>query len=93
VAINFFRLPEKSLKVIEQGRNWFQDLLKVREKYGLENWAFEIERHGTSENTKTTYTILPEEKITAELQVWTSRAHQTLFFFEAGLRLWIRASL
>ena len=68
VAINFFQLPEKSLKVIEQGRNWFKDLLKVREKYGVEKWTFEIERHGASGDTKTTYTILPEEKISFELQ-------------------------
>lgn len=63
VAINFFQLPEKEMKIIENGRRWFEDLLKVREKYGLENWAFEIQRHGASGDTSTSYTILPEEKI------------------------------
>lgn len=73
VAINFFQLPEKELKIIENGRKWFEDLLKVREKYGLENWAFEVQRHGASGDTGTTYTILPEEKVTESLQAEISK--------------------
>lgn len=64
-ALNFYVPGEKGLKVIQGGNLWFQDLLKVREKYGLENWLFEIERHGEAGSNKTTYTILPEEKLSA----------------------------
>ena len=69
VSVNFFQLPERSLKIIEGGLGWFKDLIKVREKYGLDQWTFEIERRGEAGNTKTTYSILPEEKQSAELQV------------------------
>jgi hypothetical protein len=66
VALNFFVPAENDMKVIEGGTVWFKDLLKVRDKYGLENWLFEIERHGEAGNPKTKYTILPEEKLTTE---------------------------
>ncbi len=54
---------EDSMKVIEGGVRWFNDVAKVREKYGLDKWLFEIERHGESGDSKTKYSILPEEKI------------------------------
>ena len=38
---------------------FFKDLVRVREKYGLEKWAFEIQRHGAAKDPKTTYSILP----------------------------------
>jgi hypothetical protein len=38
VSINFFQLPEHSLKIAEGGIVWFKDLVKVREKYGLDTW-------------------------------------------------------
>ncbi|HEU4406787.1 MAG TPA: hypothetical protein VFS43_16085 [Polyangiaceae bacterium] len=63
VAINFYVPAESSMKVIEGGNGWFRDVVKVREKYGLDTWLFEIERHGEAKNPKTTYSILPEEKI------------------------------
>jgi hypothetical protein len=63
VMINFFVPSEGEMKVIEGGTVWFKDVLKVRDKYGLDKWAFEIERHGEAGDPKTTYSILPEEKI------------------------------
>lgn len=68
VALNLFTLPERSMKIIEGGAVWFKDVLKVRDKYGVENWSFEIERHGEAKDPKTTYSILPEEKLTDELK-------------------------
>jgi hypothetical protein len=56
------------MKVIEGGTQWFKDVLKVRDKYGLDKWSFEIERHGEAGDPKTKYTILPEEKIDAALR-------------------------
>ena len=76
VAINFFQLPDKEMRIMENGRRWFEDLLKVREKYGLENWSFEIERHGASGDTSTSYTILPEEKLTDGLKAEITKADQ-----------------
>ncbi|MDY0059818.1 MAG: hypothetical protein RBU45_08420 [Myxococcota bacterium] len=68
VMLNFFVPAENAMKVIEGGTTWFKDVLKVRDKYGLEKWIFEIERHGEAGNPKTTYSILPEEKLTDELR-------------------------
>ena len=68
VMLNFFVPAEGEMKVIEGGTVWFKDVLKVRDKYGLDKWLFEIERHGESGDPKTTYSILPEEKIDAEMR-------------------------
>ncbi len=67
VAINFF-VPGDGMKIYEGGTRWFQDLLKVREKYGLDRWTFEIERKGAKGDTKTKYSLLPEDKIDAALR-------------------------
>ena len=65
VMLNFYVTAEHDMKVIEGGTVWFKDVLKVRDKYGLDKWLFEIERHGEAGDPKTTYTILPEEKISS----------------------------
>ncbi len=67
VALNFY-VPGQGMKIYEGGTRWFQDLLKVRDKYGLDTWTFEIERHGAKGDTKTKYSLLPEEKIDAALR-------------------------
>ncbi|HMA96403.1 MAG TPA: hypothetical protein VKP30_27140, partial [Polyangiaceae bacterium] len=74
VAVNFYVLSESSMKVIEGGTQWFKDVLKVRDKYGLEKWSFEIERHGDAGDPKTKYTILPEEKIDDQLRSRLAKA-------------------
>lgn len=63
VLLNFFVPEDGEMKVIEGGTVWFKDVLKVRDKYGLDKWLFEIERHGEAGDPKTSYSILPEEKI------------------------------
>jgi len=68
VAINFFVVSDGAMRVIEGGSAWFRDILKLRSKYGLGTWIFEIERHGEPKDPKTRHLILPEEKIDAELQ-------------------------
>ena len=65
VSINFFVLAEGAMKVIEGGPQWFKDVLRVRDKYGLDKWSFKIERHGEAGDPKTKYTILPQKKIGA----------------------------
>jgi hypothetical protein len=68
VALNFYVIAEGVMKIIEGGTQWFKDVLKVRDKYGLDKWSFEIERHGDAGDPKTKYTILPEEKVDAGLR-------------------------
>ena len=68
VKLNFYVPAEGKMKIIEGGTTWFKNVAKVRDKYGLDKWTFEIERHGESGDSKTTYSILPEEKIDDELR-------------------------
>lgn len=68
VMLNFYVPAENAMKVIEGGTTWFKDVLKIRDKYGVDKWLFEIERHGEAGNPKTTYSLLPEEKVTDELK-------------------------
>lgn len=68
VMLNFYVPAEGVMKVIEGGTVWFKDVLKVRDKYGLDKWLFEIERHGDAGDPKTTYSILPEEKLDDEMR-------------------------
>jgi hypothetical protein len=81
VAINFFVLPEGTMKVIEGGTQWFKDVLVVRSKYGLDRWSFEIERHGDAGDSRTRYSILPEQQIDEQLRTRIARAE--LFNLEA----------
>lgn len=74
VALNVALFDTKEVKVLEQGVVFFKDLVRVREKYGLDKWAFEVQRHGAAKDPKTTYSILPDRQLTAEEQ----RAYQAL---------------
>lgn len=68
VSLNFFVPSDNAMKVVEGNAQWFKDVCKVRDKYGLDKVLFEIERHGESGDPKTTYTILPDAPIDAELR-------------------------
>jgi hypothetical protein len=68
VMLNFFVPAESAMKIYEGGTRWFKDLLKIRGKYGLDSWLFEVERHGEAGSTKTTYSILPEVKVDGDLR-------------------------
>ncbi|HEY3447289.1 MAG TPA: hypothetical protein VGK67_13030 [Myxococcales bacterium] len=68
VAFNVAMLDTKEVKVLEQGVVFFKDLCQVREKYGLDKWAFEIRRNGAAKDPKTTYSILPEHQLTPAQQ-------------------------
>lgn len=63
VAVNFYVPAEKVMKVYEMGAATFKALFKLREKYGLDRWFFEVERRGKSGDPKTMYSILPEQKL------------------------------
>ncbi len=63
VTINVYNLAQKKVQIFEGGVTWFRQVLAVRDKYGLDNWYFEITRQGAKGNPKTTYTIFPETKI------------------------------
>lgn len=66
VSMNFHVPAERALRVIEGGVMWFKDLLKVRDKYGLDKWTFEVERHGDAGDLRTYYTISPDRQLTAD---------------------------
>lgn len=68
VALNVALYDTKEVKVLEQGVVFFKDLVQVRGKYGLDKWAFEVQRHGAAKDPKTTYSILPEHQLTPEQQ-------------------------
>ena len=66
IALNVALFDTKEIKVLEQGVTFFKDLVRVRDKYTLEKWAFEVQRHGAAKDPKTTYSILPEQQLTPE---------------------------
>jgi hypothetical protein len=68
IAINVALLESGEVKVLELGVMFFKDLVRVKEKYGLEKWAFEVQRHGAPKDPKTSYSILPEQALTPEQQ-------------------------
>lgn len=62
-VLNFYVPEEKELKIIQGGVKWFDQVKKVRNKYGLDKWVFEITRDGAKGDPQTTYTILPDQEI------------------------------
>lgn len=67
VSIEVFNCTEKRKQTLEMGKKLFRDLCARREKYGLEDWTYEVSRRGT-DKTNTEYSILPDNKITPELR-------------------------
>jgi len=57
------KLEILGVKVIEQGKRFFQNVSKRDKKYGVRDWIFEIERSGNKGDTDTTYDIDPEFEI------------------------------
>jgi len=68
VAFNVALYETKEVKVLEQGVVFFKQLLQVRSKRSLTEWAFEVERHGAARDKNTSYSLLPEHKLTPEEQ-------------------------
>jgi hypothetical protein len=66
VAFNVALYDSKEVKVLEQGVLFFKQLLQMRSKRALDEWAFEVQRHGAAKDPKTTYALLPESKLTVE---------------------------
>jgi hypothetical protein len=54
---------DDGIQIFENGVNWFGDLCKIKDKYGLGVWAFELQRNGKARDPKTTYSMLPDTKI------------------------------
>lgn len=68
IAFNVALCETKEVKIFEQGLTFYKDLKRVRDKYGLAAWAFEVQRHGAAKDPKTTYTILPDHPLAADQQ-------------------------
>jgi len=80
VALNVALYDSQEVKVLEQGVLFFKDLVRIRDKYGLDKWAFEICRHGAAKDPKTTYSILPEHQLSPAQQ----KAFQALALQDLG---------
>ncbi|MCP3104211.1 hypothetical protein LZ198_35645 [Myxococcus sp. K15C18031901] len=66
VAFNVAVYGTREVRVLEQAVTFFNTLMELRAKYGLEKWAFEIKRRGAAKDPKTTYSILPDRQLTEE---------------------------
>ena len=55
---------------LEMSSRLFKDIYKARDKYGLDKWLFEIERHDED-----TFSVLPEARIDDELRQRIEAAH------------------
>ncbi len=66
--INVAVLPNFEVKVLEVGSSLMRDVLRVKKKYGLDTWAYEVVRRGAAKDPKTTYDLLPERQLTPEEQ-------------------------
>jgi hypothetical protein len=73
-SLNFFVPAENAMKVIEGSGSFFNSVLKVRDKYGLADHLFEIERQGEPKDTKTKYTVLLDEKMTPQVRAAIAKA-------------------
>jgi hypothetical protein len=84
IAINVAVLPTKESKVFEFGPVLFKDIIKVREKYGLDKWSFEVQRSGGPKDPKTSYSILPERQLTdaEQAQIATLELHDLEALYE-----------
>ena len=72
-AMNCFVVSDKSglpmdMRVFDMNFQTIQQVIALRDKYGFGKKLFEITRHGAKGDTKTTYQILPDEDITAEMR-------------------------
>jgi hypothetical protein len=68
VSFNVALVDTKEVKVLEQGVVFFKQVMQLRAKRSLDEWAFEIERHGAAKDVRTTYAVLPERQLTAKEQ-------------------------
>ncbi|NVJ26340.1 hypothetical protein HUW62_34470 [Myxococcus sp. AM011] len=66
VALNAAVYGTREVKVLEQAVTFFNTLMELRAKYGMEKWAFEVKRRGAAKDPKTTYSILPDRQLTPE---------------------------
>ncbi len=57
------KLEILSVKVLEQGRRFFQNVRKRDRKYGIQNWIFEIERFGKKGDLATNYDLQAEYEL------------------------------
>lgn len=70
IRINLWIPAIGSTRWLEMNSRLFKDVYGVREKYGLDKWLFEIERHDEA-----TFSVLPEARIDPEIQQRIEQAH------------------
>lgn len=66
VSYNVLHRESQTVKIFEQGVVFYRELLRFKDKYGLDKRFFEVERHGVKKDQNTTYAIFPDDEFTAE---------------------------
>ena len=75
------------VKVLEQGRRFYQNVRKRDRKYGIQNWLFEIERFGKKGDKGTTYDLQAEYELSdkeREKLMAVKRFNLAEFYAELG---------
>lgn len=65
IALNFFDMESKTMKLFECAPTTFESINTVRCKYGQDKWCFELSRKGTGAKD-TRYPVMPERQLTDE---------------------------
>ncbi len=68
IEMNVAHITETGMevKIYSMGIKTYSLLKNIRNKYGLDAWSFEITRSGKAKSTDTSYSILPETKLSPE---------------------------
>lgn len=67
VSMNVILVPSAEPRVFEQGLRFGEDLVRLKARYRLCQWMFEICRHGAAGDPNTTYSIEPVESLSDDL--------------------------
>lgn len=63
---NVYVPEERAIKIYECNVQTMKTVIAVKKKYGFETKTFEVQRKGKKGDTKTTYSVLPDNDLTAE---------------------------
>ena len=77
LATNIAGIRTPEVKVLEMSGALYRDVYALRTKYGVADWAFEIQRIGKPKDPQTIYRVLPERQVTADEKKWMASAPLT----------------
>ncbi len=74
VALNFYVLAERTMKIIEGGVTWFKDLDAVTQQFPIEEHKFQIQRRGGANDPRTSYLFMPMGEVDQSLRSEIAKA-------------------